>query len=216
MAAIGDLMSWFAKLTDGLYPFEVVLLVLGIVLFIVLLIAFLRCVFRDKPYTGLLVFFVLPIAMIAYPSIQSIQVGEGTVTIATKTAQLAQNPNDQQLRVSLQADVAKLNARPIRDAQTTSTLAEAQFALGNETAAQTNLQKALNANPKLAAATQLQKKIQLTQKLSTLTEQAKSQPADTATKAELQSTVTELQRVGVANPTAVRNMAAARVVLNHQ
>ena len=209
-------MSWFAKLTDGLYPFEVVLLVLGVVLFIVLLIAFLRCVFRDKPYIALLGFFVLPIAMIAYPSIQSIQVGEGTVTIATKTAQLAQNPNDQQLRASLQTDVAKLSARPIHDAQTTATLAEAQFALGNETAAQTNLQKALSANPKLAAATQLQKKIQLTQKLSTLTEQAKSQPADTATKAELQNTVTELQRVGVANPTAVRNMAAARVVLNHQ
>lgn len=204
------------KLTDGLYPFEEVLLVLGVVLFIVLLIAFLRNVFRDKPYAGLLLFFMVPIVMIGYPSIQSIQISDSAITIATKTAQLAQNPNDEQLRASLQTDVAKLSARPIRDAQTTATLAEAQFALGNEAAAQTNLQKALSANPKLVAATQLQKKIQLTQKLSTLTEQAKSQPADTATKTELQSTVTELQRVGVANPTAVRNMAAARVVLNHQ
>lgn len=209
-------MSWFAKLTDGLYPFEMVLLVLGVVLFIALLIAFLRNVFCNKPYAGLLAFFVLPIAMIGYSSIQTIQVGDGTVTIATKTAQLVQNPNDQNLRVSLQTDVAKLSARPIHDAQTTATLAEAQFALGNETEAQTNLQKALSANPKLATATQLQKKIQLTQQLNTLTAQAKAQPADTAAKAALQSTVTELQHVGVANPAAVKRMAEAQVVLNHQ
>ena len=203
------------KLTDGLYPFEVVLLVLGVVLFIVVLIAFLRNVFRDKPYTGLLLFFVVPIVMIGYPSIQSIQISDSAVTIATKTAQLAQNPNDQPLRISLQSDVAKLSERPIHDAQTTATLAEAQFALGNETAAQTNLQKALSANPQLPAATKLQRKIELTQQLSTLTEQARSQPADTATKAKLQSTINEISQVGVANPTAVKNLAAARAVLTH-
>jgi hypothetical protein len=208
-------MSWFAKLTDGLYPFEVILLVLGVLLFVALLIAFLRNVFCDKPYGGLLAFFLIPIAMIGYSSIQTIQIGEGTVTIATKTAQLAKNPNDQQLRISLQTDVAKLSARPINSAQTAATLAEAQFALGNETAAQTNLQKAIKANPKLPAATQLQNKIQLTQKLNTLTERAKSQPADTATKAELKSTITALQQVGVANPAAVKKMTEAQIVLNH-
>jgi len=208
-------MSWFAQLTDGLYPFEVVLLVLGIVLFLALLAAFLRNVFCDKPYGGLLVFFVIPIAMIAYPSIQTVQIGEGTVTIATKTTELVKNPDDQQLRASLETDVAKLGGRPISNAQTAATLAEAQFALGNETAAQANLQKAIKANPKLPAATQLQKKIQLTQNLSTLTERAKAQPADAATKAELQNTVTALQQAGVANPTAVKRMAEARIVLNH-
>jgi tetratricopeptide (TPR) repeat protein len=208
-------MSWFAKLTDGLYPFEVVLLVLGVVLFIAILIAFLRNVFRDKPYGGLLVFFVIPIAMIGYSSIQSIQIGEGTVTIATKTAELVKSPDDQQLRVSLRTDVAKLSSRPISNAQTVATLAEAQFALGNDTEAQTNLQKAIKANPKLPAATQLQKKIQLTQNLNALTERAKSQPADTATKAELQNTITALQQVGVANPAAVKKMTEARMVLNH-
>ncbi len=208
-------MSWFAKLTDGLYPFEVVLLVLGVLLFLALLIAFLRNVFCDKPYGGLLVFFVIPIAMIGYSSIQSIQIGEGTVTIATKTAQLVKNPDDQQLRISLQTDVAKLSARPVSNAQTAATLAEAQFALGNDTEAQTNLQKAIKANPKLPAATQLQKKIQLTKNLNALTERAKSQPADTATKAELQNTITALQQVGVANPAAVKKMAEARIVLNH-
>ena len=208
-------MSWFAKLTDGLYPFEVVLLVLGVVLFIAILIAFLRNVFRDKPYGGLLVFFLIPIAMIGYSSIQSIQIGEGTVTIATKTAELVKSPDDQQLRVSLQTDVAKLSSRPISNAQTAATLAEAQFALGNDTEAQRNLQKAIKANPKLPAATQLQKKIQLTQNLNALTERAKSQPADTATKAELQNTITALQQVGVANPAAVKKMTEARMVLNH-
>jgi tetratricopeptide (TPR) repeat protein len=208
-------MSWFAKLTDGLYPFEVVLLVLGVVLFIAILIAFLRNVFRDKPYGGLLVFFVIPIAMIGYSSIQSVQIGEGTVTIATKTAELVKSPDDQQLRVSLQTDVAKLSSRPISNAQTAATLAEAQFALGNDTEAQTNLQKAIKANPKLPAATQLQKKIQLTQSLNALTERAKSQPADTATKSELQNTITALQQVGVANPAAVKKMTEARMVLNH-
>ena len=208
-------MSWFAKLTDGLYPFEVVLLVLGVVLFIAILIAFLRNVFRDKPYGGLLVFFLIPIAMIGYSSIQSIQIGEGTVTIATKTAELVKSPDDQQLRVSLRTDVAKLSSRPISNAQTVATLAEAQFALGNDTEAQTNLQKAIKANPKLPAATQLQKKIQLTQNLNALTERAKSQPADTATKAELQNTITALQQVGVANPAAVKKMTEARMVLNH-
>jgi len=62
---------------EGLYSYEIVMLVLGAVLFVVLLGLLVYNVIKQRKYGGLLVFFLATIPMIGYPSVQSIKFGKG-------------------------------------------------------------------------------------------------------------------------------------------
>jgi hypothetical protein len=82
------------SLFDGLYPYEVVLLILGALFFLLLAVLLVLLVVRGKPYTGMLAFFAIPIVMIGYSSIQEITFQDGAVTIQKTTAQLQAAPTD--------------------------------------------------------------------------------------------------------------------------
>lgn len=198
---------------DGLYAYEIVLLILGVVLFVAILVAFLRQVFTKQPYGGLLAFFVLPILMIGLPSLQSFKIAGIEADLAAKTQAVQQDPTDQQARSALQQDAQALSSRPVTNAATNANLAEAQFALGNEQAAKLNLQKALQADPNLPAAQDVKRKIELSDKLATLVPQVEAAPANDAARRELNQTVGELSHVRVANPNTVAQMAQAYAVL---
>src|SRR5215469_5677296 len=144
---------------DGLYLGEVVLLVGGAILLIVLVIALLYQLMHKRSPAVLLAFFAISIAMIAYPSIKEIQFKDGVVTLTTITEQVAANPTDQNLRQQLQQQVEKVSERPISTAPSAVAVAQAQFELGNEDAAKSNVQKALQATPSDPAAQGLQNKL---------------------------------------------------------
>ena len=98
----------------GLFWYEVVLLVLGVVLFIVLIDALRKNLSAGKSYAGLLPFFVLTIAMIGYPSITSIQYNKGMVSIDTDASQIEANPGSPQnaaLRQQIQANLSRYESR---------------------------------------------------------------------------------------------------------
>ncbi len=205
------------KFFDGLYSYEIVLLGLGAVLFVALLIAFLYLVFQGKPFLALLGFFLIPIAMIGYPSITSIQFKDGVVTISKQTAQLEQDPTNKSLRKSLDTAIARIQARPAASADTSVTLARAQFALGNETAAESNLQKALAASPNLLAAQNLKAKIALTPNLSTLATQVERNPEDAGARAELHKQLAVATSEPIANPETLAAVAHAQATVgNHE
>jgi len=73
-------MAFFTSFTRGLYPGEVVLLILGIVLFVVLVIAFFYQLTHQRSLAALLGFFI-PVVMIGYPTITSIQYENGVLTV---------------------------------------------------------------------------------------------------------------------------------------
>jgi hypothetical protein len=200
-------------LFDGLYLYEIVLLVCGVMLFLVLLAAFLRKVFTNQDYKGLLAFFVLPIAMIGYPSISSFQVKSGAADIEIQTTALQNKPQDQQARAALQSQVAKIESRPLKDPALLATLARAQFALGDENKAESNLNTALAAAPNLAPAVELKNKIELTKDLKAQTVAAESHPNDAKAHEELQSTFTKLSQLPLANPKAIETLSKAKVLL---
>src|SRR5436305_6938997 len=100
-------MSFF----DGLYSYEVVLLVLGAVFFLVLMIAFVVLLSQGKPYGTLLVAFVIPIVMIGFPAIKSVQYHDGVVTIDKLTHDLQHNPTDSAKRAELNQKVSELASR---------------------------------------------------------------------------------------------------------
>lgn len=201
------------SLFDGLYLYEIVLLICGVLLFLALLAALLRKVFTNQEYKGLLAFFALPIVMIGFPAISSVKVGEGVVEIDKQTTALLSKPQDQQTRANLQSQVSQIEARPFKNPTVLATLARAQFALGDESKAESNLNTALAAAPTLAPAVELKNKIELTKNLKAQTAAAESHPDDPKAREELRSTFTKLNQLQVANPKVIESMAKAQVVL---
>ncbi len=203
------------NLFDGLYAYEVVLLILGVLLFVVALALLILQVVRGKPYGTLVAFFALPIVMIGYPSIQKITFQDGAVTIDKTTAQLQEAPTDAALRSNLETQVAKLASRPTNDPAALTSIAKAQFALGHSAEAQTNVQKALQASPTLPEALALQQRIDTDNTITNLSAQLAEHPND-ATKEKLKDAVAKAAPLKIANPGFLAHMAIAHAALGDQ
>jgi tetratricopeptide (TPR) repeat protein len=201
---------------DGMYFYEIIALVGGVLLFLVLLAALLRKVFTNQPFTALLPFFMVAVIMIGFPAWSSVKVSDGVVEIDKQTHDLQANPDDAALRSSLQSNVSKLSARPFKSAQVVATLAAAQFALGQEDQAKQNLDKALATDPTVKTAQELKAKVEVATKLSALTAAAEKQPENEEVKQDLQKAVTQASQYKFANPTAINSMKKATTILQAQ
>ena len=204
------------KFFDGLYPYEIVLLVLGVLLFLVLILAFVLLLMRGKPYGKILMSFAIPILMVGFPGVKSFEISESAVKIEKYTRALQENPTDNNLRESLAKEVRSVSARPLADPHVSVTIARAQLALGDNTAAETNINKALEKAPQLPAAVDLKKRIELERNLAALTFQVEQNPNDVAAKAKLAKTVSEVTHLKIANPVTISNLARAQSVLGDQ
>ncbi len=201
------------KFFDGLYAYEIVLLVLGALLFMVLILAFMVLVMRGQPFSKLFAFFAVPIVMIGFPSIQSMEFFNGIIKIQKYTHDLEQDPENKTARNALAGEVTRISDRPSSDPGVATTLARAQIALGDNGAAEANVQKALRVAPQLPDALELKKRIELDRNLAALTAQAQQDPNNVAVRAELQKTVIEATRQPIASPVTLTNLAAAQVVI---
>ncbi len=204
-------MSFF----NGLYSYEIVMLVLGTVLFLVIIGALLTLLIKNKPFASLLPLFAIAVVMIGYPSIQSISYSKGVLTITNMTSQLQQDPTNASLRQTLQQEVAKTASRPATDPGTTANIAAAQFALGDRKAAEANLALASRAAPQLPAVAALQKKIDLDTRLTTLTAQVEQNPQDQTAKAQLQQSIAEGSALKTANPALIAHLASAQMAVGN-
>jgi tetratricopeptide (TPR) repeat protein len=198
---------------DGLYLFEWVLMALGVILFVVLVIGFFYQLTHKGNIGVLLGFFMVPIAMIGYPSLQSIQINDGKVSLEKKADAVLANPADPKARKDLQQQVEKFSSRSFSDPATLTALSKAQFVLGNDEVAKNNLEKALQKDPQLPAAKQLQLKIESLDRLAPLTAQVKNNPTDEKAKAELNQTLNTVAQQPVANPVALLKVAQAQAAL---
>lgn len=197
----------------GLYLYEVVLLVLGIVFFVVLLFCLRYYMKHKEGITPLLAFFVLSVAMIGYPSIKSIQIKDDMLTIEKETQRLEANPTDASARTTLQETVAKLEQRPISGASELTTIAKAQFALGNDAQAASTADKALQSDPQATDAKNLKLKIAEINRLHILASTVESNPADANARAQLQTSVSQLSDTKLANPKALTELARGQAAL---
>jgi tetratricopeptide (TPR) repeat protein len=200
-------------LFDGLYLYEIVLLICGVVFFLGLLVTLLWKIFANQEYKNLLPFFMLPIVMIGFPSITSIKVKGEVVEIDKTTHDLQSKPQDQQTRAALQTQVAKLGARPLKDPIILASLANAQFALGDENKAASILKRALAATPNLAPAVELKNKIELVNNLRAQTAAAESHPDDAKASEQLLGTYSKLSQVPTANPKLIEALSKAEALL---
>jgi len=118
-------MSFFS----GLYLYQVVMLVTGVLIFIVTLILLVILTATGKEIGKLFLFFALSIVMIGFPAYSKIEISKDGVKLEKDTEQLLRNPTDKALRDRLFAEATKLSARPYSDPKMLTTVARAQIAL---------------------------------------------------------------------------------------
>lgn len=203
------------RLVNGLYGYEIVLGALGSLLFLLLIPMLMRQIWRNKPYGGLLAFFILPVAMIGFPGIKSLQFEKGVISLEKDSHDLQQDPTNTALREKVAQQVAEVSNRPTTDAETKTKVAQAQFELGDHAAAEVAVDEALKAQPQLPAALQLKERIMTDHKLRELSTKVAENPADTVSKQQLEAVTREAVKQPVASPEMLTNIAASESALGH-
>ena len=67
------------ELFHGLYNYEIVLMVAGILFFIFLVLLLAYLVVKGKEYKQMLAFFVFPVIMIGFPGVKKISYDNGKI-----------------------------------------------------------------------------------------------------------------------------------------
>jgi tetratricopeptide (TPR) repeat protein len=204
------------SLFSGLYLYEVVMLVGGALLFIVTLLLLAILAAKGREIGKLFLFFAVSIVMIGFPAYSKIEISKDGVKLEKTSRQLLLNPTDKSLRDSLSNEVAKLSVRRYSDPKMLTTIARAQIALGDNGAAEQNINKALQLAPQNTEVIDLRKRLELDRNLEQLTARVEQRPNDDAAKAQLNRVVLEAGEMQIASPVTITNLARAHAALgNH-
>src|SRR5579864_1894015 len=103
---------------DGLPSYQIALLVLGALFFLVLVLAFVTLIVREKPFGKLPVFFIVPVVMIGFPGIKSFQYKGLVITLSQTTTALQNDPTSASLRENLRDQVKQAADNPNQSPQT--------------------------------------------------------------------------------------------------
>jgi hypothetical protein len=144
---------------DGLHSYEILLMVLGIVMFVMLAVVMFLYVSRDRKLTTLFPLFLLPLVMIGFPAIQKISFGNSVLSLEKAVETLDRNPSDPRARAELAERVRLVAQRPTTDPKVNLTLALAYKALGQRDQAVERVQSALKVNPHLSEAIRLDEEL---------------------------------------------------------
>jgi hypothetical protein len=82
------------ELFDGLLLYEITLLILGVILFLILSIGLLYYIIKKEQIAKLLFFFFIPIVMIGYPSITQISISKDKIELTKLQNQVLDDPED--------------------------------------------------------------------------------------------------------------------------
>lgn len=143
---------------EGLYFYELILLMLGIILFITMLIILIVYAVKGRSFKGLLAFFILPIIMIGFPSYQKISFDNGVITAEKYAMQLNADPADSTLRNKLQETLNNIEDRPVTEPSTLLKISKAALSAGDTVKAVKLAEDVLKKKPNSQEAQQLIKR----------------------------------------------------------
>jgi hypothetical protein len=118
------------KLLNNLYLYEIVMLFLGVFLFVLLCAGLVYYIIKKDDIRKLLYFFIIPIVMIGYPSIQEIQIEKDKFALIKYTDRVLEDPDDKEAQRELQKVAQKLERRA-KTTEDFKALSEANLVLGN-------------------------------------------------------------------------------------
>ena len=95
-------LTRFVELFNNLYLYEIVMLFLGVFLFVLLCAGLVYYIIKKDDIKKLLYFFVIPIVMIGYPSIQEIEIEKDKFALIKYTDRVLEDPDDAEAQKELQ------------------------------------------------------------------------------------------------------------------
>jgi hypothetical protein len=148
------------KIFEGLYLHEIVLLLLGVIMFCVLVVLLIVFVIQRRGIKPLLLFFVIPILMIGFPAISKVKFDKDGVEIDKATEAAAEDPSSAAVRAKLENLVEQTKPRLAQSPEGLVKIARAEAVLGDQNKALRTLDQALNRDPKLETAKDLKTKLE--------------------------------------------------------
>jgi hypothetical protein len=130
------------ELLDGLLLYEITLLILGVILFLILSIGLLYYIIKKEQIAKLLFFFFIPIVMIGYPSITQITISNDKIELTKLQNQVIDNPDDSVAVQKMEELTEKLEKRASTPKDLVQ-LSTSNLVLGNNEKAETLADKAL-------------------------------------------------------------------------
>lgn len=121
-----------SKFFSSMLPFEIILLIMGVIVFLALLFLLIWNDLKKEKILTLLPFFLIPVILVGYPSIQSVEFKDDGLSIQKYTQAVQANPADTASRNLLEEKLAqfKSNSRTQNNPKALTTIADAQLALG--------------------------------------------------------------------------------------
>jgi hypothetical protein len=176
------------NLFDGLFLYEIILMLLGSILFGVVIFLMVKSKELNKNH---LMGISLAIVMIAFPSIKSFSISDGIINIERDLEELKKNPNDRTIEKSLEQDLGSIGDRPINSAERLTTLSKANLELGKTEKASSLAKEALIKQPKNLQAAEVINVIEVEKKI----EKVNSNPNDQQAKEELKADIKKLKGI---------------------
>lgn len=185
---------------EGLFFYEYVLLILGVVLFAVLLIMLVIYTIQKRSLKGLLPFFTLPIVMVGFPGYEKITFDNGVVTIEKLNSELARNPEDATISNELEKALSEVEERPASDPKTNLVIAKGHAGIGDTLKALAYVDKAIQEDSESVEAKKLQKTLSTPGvRVDKLTNEIERKPDDGKLRKDLIRAVWDLENTSKSN-----------------
>lgn len=199
---------------EGLLLHEIVFLFLGILLFLVLLFVLVYFVLNKRAIKSLPFFFVIPIIMIGWPSIEKVKFSGSLGSLELALKNLQANPSDSTALAAVQESIERVEKRPVSSPTTLLTLADARAAVGDTTEALTYVTRVLRDQPDLPAAIDKRDDLVIPRiGIDSKTSQLQQNPSDSVARKSLEETISTMEKLKVASPDALLKLAKAKAAI---
>jgi hypothetical protein len=197
------------QLLDGLFLYEITLLILGALLFLVLIVLLTVKVATRQPIKVLIPFFIIPILMIGFPGIEQFNFMNGMAELKTKIKRAIEEPDNTELLAEINEDLSALSRRPVSAPDNLIVLGEAYEVLRQPEEAKRIAGTVRERQPDHDAAIQLQHRIDLRENLGRVQEN----PQDIQARTDLQRNISALEAAPQRDTRSLYSIARAHMAL---
>jgi len=201
-------MSFFEKLTDGLHLYEVIILILGSLMFIALIIMMIIYASQRRNLKQLFMFFAVPVLLLVWPSVQKIKI-DGKGAEIEKQAIAVQNNPTLENKEKLQDLIKDVESRDVKDPEVRKDVAKAHFILGNVKAAEETIKTLPPKEVSDPGIQDIKKSILISAQLQHQIMEVKENPTDSNKVKALSATQLEATKLDIKNPEVTNNIKIA-------
>ncbi len=200
------------NLFEGLYLHDILLIVLGTLMFLVMLIGFMAQIIRKQPITKFYILgFLIPALMIAYPSIQRINFSKEVIELEKITREIEQNPDDSIAYKKLETQLKTIEKKPISRPETLAKVSKGNFQVGNTEKAGMLADSALQKAPDNMEAREIKAYIDIDK----ASQKVKKDPNNQEAKEQVAKGIKLLEELPGENPLREKIKAEAREVVEN-